>query len=379
MRFLPDGSLDLTFDGDGIVRHAPPQFSLKEVRGLLMPDERILCAFSNVAGGTFTESFGAAMLDSTGALDSAFGISGLFSDTVLLSKEVYPGLLSNQKILLAGTGASNINIELICLLSQGIPNIAFGTNGRISYPFPGGITGEVKGVRIIDSTFIYVVGQYNVSSGQGFILTLLPNGSVDPNFGMSGFLTINAVPGVSHVFEDITKLDNGQLLVAVNNTSDFNITRLIAVSNVPHITMNGTQLTTSGGYFFQWYFDSTAVPGATTNEYTPLQNGTYNVLVTDSTGCDYFSDPYILTNVGVSVTAQMVELRINNPVNEILQMTLAGGIIDEFKIYNVIGQQVLHEKINSETFSGRIILNAGVYFVHVDTHMGLLIRKLVKH
>ena len=46
---------------------------------------------------------------------------------------------------------------------------------------------------------------------------------------------------------------------------------------------------------YQWYEDMVAISGATTYWITPVTDGSYKVAVTDTNGCQSFSDDYVLS------------------------------------------------------------------------------------
>lgn len=59
----------------------------------------------------------------------------------------------------------------------------------------------------------------------------------------------------------------------------------------PPINWNGTQMSTTAGYaHYQWYLYDTAINGATSDTYTPVQLGEYKVTVGDANNCTNTSD-----------------------------------------------------------------------------------------
>ncbi|MGL5889913.1 MAG: T9SS type A sorting domain-containing protein, partial [Bacteroidia bacterium] len=44
---------------------------------------------------------------------------------------------------------------------------------------------------------------------------------------------------------------------------------------------------------------NTLIPGATSQSYTPTQNGSYYVVITDTNGCSSFSSTFLLADVGL--------------------------------------------------------------------------------
>ncbi|HVK37968.1 MAG TPA: SBBP repeat-containing protein [Candidatus Kapabacteria bacterium] len=67
----------------------------------------------------------------------------------------------------------------------------------------------------------------------------------------------------------------------------------------PVITVLGAQLRVAPGVTHQWYRDGVAIPGATSERYTPTASGSYTVTVYNEGGCGTTSDPFIYSSTGV--------------------------------------------------------------------------------
>jgi len=379
MRFMDDGALDPTFDGDGITRYPPLGPLLGEVRGKLLTDGRIAMAFSTFANGTFLESITASVIDSTGMLDTTYGVNGVFLDTAITVGNVWIESLPNDFIVLATTVAGNNSIDIISLDTQGSLDTTFGTGGRLRYDFTG-VTGEVKGIKLIDNTHIMVFGKLNNPAGSGFLLRLNANGSVDSPFGLSGLLEVNLSSNTEYI-EDVLLLDNGQYLCLVNEFGNIISTRLIEISNVPHIslsTVNGTDLITTGGDFYQWYFNTLLIPGAISDVFTPVSNGVYTVMATDSTGCSYLSEPYILQNVGIQNNNDDVAIIVQNPMTHQLFITAENDVIQRFYVYDLSGKLINETVVNNTGYNKEINLAPGSYLIRILTEKGTVVRKIEK-
>ncbi len=371
MRFMEDGTLDPTFDIDGIARYPQPGFAPGEVRGELLQDGRIVVAFNNVANGTFTESIAMSALDSTGALDTTFGVAGIFLDTALTTGTVWITLLPNGNSIVAATLAGGNSLEVICVSAQGDLVTSFGTAGRLRYNFPSG-TGEVRGIRLIDNTQLLVFGRYNINSGTGFLLSVNTNGTINSPFGFSGFLTVDIFPG-THFVEDVQILDNGQLMCLMNGGGNYLITRMIEVSNVPHISQNGANLESSGGYFLQWYFNTLIIPGATAPIYTPTTNGVYTVIATDSVGCSYQSLPFIMQNVGIGENyGDEMDIVINNPVKDELIIVSKDVTVMYISLYDMQGKLLQTTLVNAKNHTEPVLLPQGNYILHLTISSGTI-------
>ena len=133
----------------------------------------------------------------------------------------------------------------------------------------------------------------------------------------------------------------------------------------PVITFDGTVLHSNVSNGNQWYNQNGLINGATGQNYTPVINGDYYVIVTTN-GCS--SDPSNSINV-VTIGIEQIDLNRSikiypNPATDEIIFELAGnkGILD-FEIFNSIGQFVsqghLLEKISVQTTN----FNPGVYLI----------------
>jgi hypothetical protein len=93
----------------------------------------------------------------------------------------------------------------------------------------------------------------------------------------------------------------------------------------------------------QWYNDLTLIPGAISQDYTPIASGIYRVSYTDTNGCETYSQ---LFNFNLNVDAINIDSRISifpNPTQE--AVTIEGNDIHdpviELSIYNVSGQKIV--------------------------------------
>jgi hypothetical protein len=77
----------------------------------------------------------------------------------------------------------------------------------------------------------------------------------------------------------------------------------LTVNPLPNvnITINGNQLVATSGFVsYQWYLNGQPIAGATSESYTPLQEGNYYVEVTDFNGCSNMSNILGFQFAGIS-------------------------------------------------------------------------------
>jgi len=144
------------------------------------------------------------------------------------------------------------------------------------------------------------------------------------------------------------------------------------------ITQNGdTLFALNGSTTYQWFFNTNIIFGATNYFYVATQSGDYNVVATDSNGCEVEA---VMNNVvaaaaGGSMPSMMV---YPNPVEDKFTIQklqacpscVAGrvtrGTASMISIYNVIGEKIF----TSESSGDELIVDcrkfqAGIYFVEI--------------
>jgi PKD repeat protein len=152
------------------------------------------------------------------------------------------------------------------------------------------------------------------------------------------------------------------------------------------IIQNGDTLSALGGATtYQWYFNGSSITGATDYFYVALQSGNYNVVATDSNGCEV--EAAILnvlasaqSSVSVSKGSEQLEV-FPNPVSDELYVNsykLFGTAEAVVSIYNLMGDKVYEGKhfepmaIDCENFA------EGVYYLEVISEEQILQARFVK-
>ena len=116
--------------------------------------------------------------------------------------------------------------------------------------------------------------------------------------------------------------------------------------------------------------------GGTSNAVNPVHTysaaGTYTVCVTDYTYCgsNTYCDSVVVSDLGASpVLPKGEECIYPNPASSELNIDNAAGC--EMRIFNVVGQMVLDDKIvNNKQTENISHLNTGVYIVRITNSMG---------
>lgn len=137
-------------------------------------------------------------------------------------------------------------------------------------------------------------------------------------------------------FSGTTQIGNGlQNTFVVHNGGDYSVavfqgscsdtSAAITITEkplpAPIISQTGVVLATGSFSSYQWYKDNQAITGATNQTYTVIEDGSYSVLVADTSGCSNTAAAIVMTNVGVNgLTTQNGISVYPNPVTDILMI-----------------------------------------------------------
>jgi uncharacterized delta-60 repeat protein len=371
MRFFQNGTLDGTFNGDGIARYDINVTNGTFSQSYLNTSDLSLVVTGVRYDGSFNARFIAVCFDSTGALMSTYGNAGVYTDAFYdISTNVFSIQLSNNSIILGASliSASNI-VALIKLDANGQVDSTFGTNGSTLINDP--MLMNFNGLKSVGGKLQLLAGASTLA-GTGLIIQLNANGSIDSSFATNGLQLIDFRASVSgnQKLINYTTLPGGETLY-FGQGYGFDATRLTNASNVPHISLlNSTSFTTTGSGTYQWYLNGVLIPGATSNVYGFTQNGSYTVELTGAYGCTYMSDPFVLTNVGVGevmLNASNIYYDSENQILVVKNLPQEKALI---KLYTADGKIILDKVINEK--NGEYSLSTscfpvGMYFAEVSS------------
>jgi len=180
-----------------------------------------------------------------------------------------------------------------------------------------------------------------------------------------------------------------QLIATNANGSDtLLLTNYITVYPTPpaqSITQIGdTLFAIAGTGIYQWYFNGNIINGATDYFYVATSSGDYNVIATDSNGCEVEA---VINNVVAEIQFAVGSSQLAvfpNPVKDkftIHDSQFTSGTAVEISIYNVLGERVLNQesrtKIQEEIIDVSMLEN-GLYYLEVTSGEKIYRSKFVK-
>jgi len=187
VRYLPDGTLDTSFSGDGKVTtdiggHWDQAYAMA-----VQADGKAVLAGMSSGNPTYTSDFALVRYNPDGSLDSSFAGDGKVASTADYTEQILYSVTvqSDGKILAAGFGGDDYYTNVDAVL------LRYNTDGSLDTSFDG------DGIVIIDSGGndransistqpdgkILVVGSIN---GQAYLLRYNGDGSLDTEFGVNG-------------------------------------------------------------------------------------------------------------------------------------------------------------------------------------------------
>ena len=228
-RLNPSGSLDTTFSGDGKKLFSWGAIS-EATSVLVLPNGKILLAgFSGPEGGNIQ----VARLNANGALDNTFGTGG--KAPVDFGGDDFGLAMARQangRIVVAGQSSAG-GAVVARLRASGTLDPDFGVNGRVT--LPGG--GIARAVLVQPDRQIVVAG--NASGSAMMTVTRLhPNGSSDITFDGDGTATID-FGSLADLAGDAVLQPDGKIVVAGSTQADEDVA-------IARLNANGSPDTTFG-------------------------------------------------------------------------------------------------------------------------------------
>ncbi len=148
---------------------------------------------------------------------------------------------------------------------------------------------------------------------------------------------------------------------------------VLPLPQVPTISLVGKNLVSSSNTGNQWYRNGIAIAGAVNDIYTPIQDGTFTVVVGDTNQCTSVSQPLTLTTVEIEEsTSTAFYILFPNPAADVVYINyhVQSSSKNYFVIYCTEGKEVYREKLDAEKGLLSIStgqLASGLYFSGIET------------
>ena len=166
-----------------------------------------------------------------------------------------------------------------------------------------------------------------------------------------------------------TALASGAYALTVSNAAcSVNTTSVDVVvfplPDVSMITTDGSELMASGTGTYQWFLDDVLIDGAVNANYTPEQNGSYTVDLTDANGCSSVSAEFAWLSTGIG-NGQAASIHIApNPGTGVF--SISGAMADRYEVVDTRGRMIAKGRSSGDVT--RIDLShvsPGLYYVRI--------------
>lgn len=379
IRLNSDGSLDNSFDGDGIVMFDFNGGSNDNAVGhVVQTNGKIVLSGTYYHISNPDQDIALVRFNSDGSLDSTFGINGItitdFNEDFANGIEIQP----DDKIITVGswrvTGGEQ-KFSIIRHNQDGDLDSTFGLNGITTYSIDS-TDHSAEAARIQSDSKIVVVGWNSSGSYGHFVIRLNVNGSIDSTFGVNGLTTTSPNFNSS---DDLAIQTDGKIIVIGTNyfDDDFSAIRLNSDGSLDQSFANS-------GFIQTDFFG-----GADYAKSVCLQDDG-RVLIAGLSHFWMLSAQYVslsrYTTNGFleldlqSMDVDSVQIKVYpNPFSEIL--ILETNQTEEFlvELIDYSGQIIYSEmSTGSNTQLSLLDLGPGIYFVRVWLEDSIMLRPVVK-
>lgn len=222
VRYNANGSLDTTFDADGFVlTDIPNTVYARAYDMLIQPDGKIVAA-----GSTQNPQlvFALARYNTDGSLDTSFDLDGTVITDIASGNDQGESvhLQADGKIVMTGFGSngSSGDITVTRYNADGSLDPLFDGDGKLTIDLDGRT--DFPGSAVIQSDGKIVVAGSNGSDI--FLARVNPDGSLDTSFDGDGKL-ITDILGRSDSARSVTMQSDGKLVIAGSSSFDFAVVR----------------------------------------------------------------------------------------------------------------------------------------------------------
>ena len=194
VRYNPDGSLDPSFGSSGIAIFSFPGLFNIAIDLVIQPDGKIVVA-GGASNSPTSSDFALMRVNANGSLDLTFGSGGIaVTDFARGADSAFAvALQPDGKIVVGGASRNLLDIEVLPSLvrynSDGSLDLTFGSGGKVVADFDGPVGGEFRDLLIQPDGRIVAVGLTVLFDSNVSLARYLPDGSLDPTFGIGGMTT----------------------------------------------------------------------------------------------------------------------------------------------------------------------------------------------
>ncbi len=228
VRYNPDGSLDTSFGGDGVVVTVIASSDDRPYSVAIQPDGKILVAGRSGASGQ--TDFTLVRYNTDGTLDSTFDSDGIvrtnirgddFGSSLALQSDGKIVVVGESWNGLWGAPNSSPDFAVVRYNQNGSLDTTFGENGKVTTPI-GSYSSNAFSVAIQTDGRIVAAGFSNNGSNLDFAIARYdPDGSLDATFDSDGKVTTAIGSGNEHA-RSVTIQADGKIVAVGPYSGSFN-------------------------------------------------------------------------------------------------------------------------------------------------------------
>jgi uncharacterized delta-60 repeat protein len=207
-RYLMNGNLDTTFDGDGKVLTAVSAILWPNDRAysvLVQPNGRVVVGGDTWTGVDFDHDFALVRYNGDGSLDTTFGGDGKVTTSFSNDEDWIRAMALQADGKIVAVGRSLYPNVLVRYTADGSLDASFDGDGRVATPInPRAVAMQADGRILVGGTLSeqFAVTRYNA------------DGSLDTGFGGDGTVNTEIVAGAEASVSSIAVQADGRILVA---------------------------------------------------------------------------------------------------------------------------------------------------------------------
>lgn len=380
LRVTSTGNFDNTFDGNGLVNTLIGQ-GASAGKLVIQPDQKIVVAGTAIFSPL--NAMAVVRYNTDGSLDSTFDADGIVTTQITTGN--FNGraiaLQPDGKIVAAGGTqvGTDYDFGIVRFNTDGSLDNSFGTGGKITIPLASG-TELPSDLKIQNDGKILVTGY---TEGDYFKTVRLIGCS-----NSSSMQTAAECLSYFWFEDQQTYTNSGTYSVTYPNATgcDSVVSLDLTIYQLPNtnVTQNGVTLTAvQSGADYRWLdcnHNNDLIPGATSQSYTATENGSYRVEITKN-GCTDFSNCYTINSIGIEEVQANRVIISPNPTSD--RVTVSSDFFAEkIVLTDMSGRELLNiGTSNSQTISLDLSIFAnGIYFIQLtDEKEQTTTAKLVKN
>jgi hypothetical protein len=189
----------------------------------------------------------------------------------------------------------------------------------------------------------------------------------------------------SYTWNGQTYTQSGTYTYTTSNANgcDSIATLVLTINAIPTATAtgNGAVLTSTTGSIYQWIDCATNSPiqGATSQTFTATENGSYAVIVTNSTGCSDTSNCVAVQTIGTNELSKF-DINVNpNPSTGVFNIDFVSPMETRLTVLDASGRIIYTMDMSNDTVLDLTSVVTGIYYLQLNSNEFKKVIRVVKN